>query len=168
MENMTKNLDLFGNPVPPKTKKISLKSIETRFRKVTIREDAPDWVTCRYTSPSQVFEMFSGMLKDAAKEHFITLHLDGKNRISCFDPVSIGSLNQSVVHPREVFATALKSCAAAIILLHNHPSGDPKPSREDSNLTRRLKEIGDLIGIPVLDHIIIGDMYYSFAEHGDL
>ncbi len=168
MSATTQKTDLFGNPSTPPTKRITVKSIEARYRKVTIREDAPDWVTCRYTSPSQVFEMFSGMLKDAPKEHFLTLHLDGKNRISCFDPVSIGSLNQSIVHPREVFATALKSSAAAILLIHNHPSGDPNPSREDMEITRRLKEACDILGIRILDHIIIGDSFYSFAASGIL
>ena len=98
---------------------------------------------------------------------FITLHLDGKNRIICMDLVSIGSLNQSIVHPREVFKTALLSNAAAIILVHQHPTGDPGPSSEDLAITRRLKEAGEIMGIKVLDHIIVGDgEYLSFVERG--
>jgi DNA repair protein RadC len=101
------------------------------------------------------------------KEYFITLHLNGKNQISCVDVVSIGSLNQSIVHPREVFKTALLSSAAAIILVHQHPTGDPAPSSEDIAITRRLKEAGDIIGIKILDHCIIGkDDYISFVERG--
>ena len=94
------------------------------------------------------------------------MHLDGKNRICCVDEVSVGSLNQSIVHPREVFKTALLSSAAAIIILHNHPSGDPSPSREDIEITRRLKDAGDIIGVRLLDHIVIGDTYCSFVERG--
>ncbi len=82
--------------------------------------------------------------------------------------VSTGSLNQSIVHPRELFKTALLSSAAAVILIHNHPTGDPTPSTEDIELTRRLKEAGEMIGIRVLDHIVVGDSYYSFAERGHI
>ena len=83
------------------------------------------------------------------------------------DLVSIGSLNQSIVHPREVFKTALLSSAAAIILVHQHPTGDPTPSSEDLSITRRLKEAGEIMGIKVLDHIIVGDrQYQSFVESG--
>lgn len=101
------------------------------------------------------------------KEVFICLHLDGKNRIICMDLVSIGSLNQSIVHPRSVFQTACISNAAALILIHQHPTGDPSPSSEDISITRRLNEAGELMGIKVLDHIIIGDgEYLSFVERG--
>ena len=97
----------------------------------------------------------------------MALHLDGKNRITCFDRVSLGSLNQTIVHPREVFKTACLSNAAAILLIHNHPTGDPAPSQEDIVITRRLKEGGDLLGIKVLDHIIVGySHYFSFVESG--
>lgn len=90
------------------------------------------------------------------------------NRILCIDRVSVGSLNQSIVHPREVFKSAVYSSAAAIILVHNHPSLDPAPSREDIEITRRLKECGELLGIKLLDHIIVGDSYVSFVERGML
>jgi DNA repair protein RadC len=81
--------------------------------------------------------------------------------------VSEGSLNQSIVHPREVFNVAVRESAAAIILLHNHPTGDPTPSQEDLDVTHRLHEVGELMGIKVLDHIIIGEKaYYSFADRG--
>jgi DNA repair protein RadC len=93
--------------------------------------------------------------------------LDGKNRIACVDCVSVGSLNQSIVHPREVFKTALISNAAALVLIHNHPSGDPSPSSEDIAITRRLKEAGDLLGIKVVDHVIVGtDGMVSLLERG--
>ncbi|BDV41553.1 DNA repair protein RadC [Geotalea uraniireducens] len=157
--------NLFGEELPPEKKKITILSIEAKYRKEVVREDAPAWVSKRFTSASQVFEMFHDLQREA-KEHFIALHLDGKNRIACLDRVSVGSLNQSIVHPREVFKTALLSSAAAILLLHNHPTGDPTPSREDLEITRRIKEAGELLGIRVLDHIIIGESYLSFAEQG--
>jgi DNA repair protein RadC len=157
--------NLFGEKIPPENKKITILSIEARYRKEVVREDAPAWVSKRFTSARQVFEMFYD-LRLEAKEHFIALHLDGRNRISCLDRVSVGSLNQSIVHPRELFKTACLSSAAAILLLHNHPTGDTTPSREDLEITRRIKEAGDLLGIKVLDHIIIGDSYLSFAEQG--
>lgn len=157
--------NLFGEELPPETKRIVIRKIESRYRKEVVREDAPAWVNLRFTTPAQVFEIFYG-LRQATKEHFIVLHLDGKNRIACYDPVSVGSLNQSIVHPREVFSNAVRSSAAAILLLHNHPTGDTTPSREDLEITRRLREAGDLLGIKILDHIIIGDSYLSFVEQG--
>lgn len=159
--------NLFGEPVTPATKKIKLRSIETRYRMEVVRENAPEWVTTRFTSPKQIFEMFKDLQMET-KEHFITLHLDGKNRVVCLDRVSVGSMNQSIVHPREVFKSACMSGAAAIILIHNHPTGDPVPSSEDLSITRRLKECGDLFGIRVLDHIIIGETYLSMVEQGTL
>lgn len=121
----------------------------------------------RFTSPAQVFEFFHHELRDNRKELFLILLLDGKNRITRKVQVSEGSLNQSIVHPREVFAPAVRESAAAVIFIHNHPSGDPAPSREDREITRRLKEAGEILGIKVLDHIIIGDgSYYSFVESG--
>lgn len=148
------------------TKRIILKSIEARFSKAVVRDDAPKWVSMRFTAPAQIYEMFRDLSQEA-KEHFVALHLDGKNRITCFDRVSLGSLNQTIVHPREVFKTACLSNAAAILLIHNHPSGDPAPSQEDIAITRRLHDGGDLLGIKVLDHIIIGDGHYvSFVESG--
>jgi DNA repair protein RadC len=123
----------------------------------------------RFTAPAQVFEFFHHELRDNRKELFLTLLLDGKNRITRKVQVSEGSLNQSIVHPREVFAPAVRESAAAVIFIHNHPSGDPAPSREDREITRRLKEAGDILGIKVLDHIIIGDgTYFSFVESGIL
>ena len=157
--------NLFGEELLPETKRIFITQIEARYRQEVVRENAPAWVSKRFTSAKQVFEMFYD-LRLEAKEHFIALHLDGKNRITCLDRVSVGSLNQSIVHPRELFKTACLSSAAAILLLHNHPTGDTTPSSEDLEITRRIKEAGDLLGIKVLDHIIIGDSYLSFAEQG--
>jgi DNA repair protein RadC len=121
----------------------------------------------RFTSPLQVFEHFHHEFRDCRKEYFLALLLDGKNRILKRVQISEGSLNQSIVHPREVFNQAVRESAAAVILIHNHPTGDPTPSREDLEITRRLKEAGELLGIKVLDHIIIGDgAYLSFVDRG--
>lgn len=145
--------------------RIRIRFIEAKYHMETICEDAPEWMTTRFNSPEQVFEMFR-CLQEEAKEHFIALHIDGKNRIACIDRVSIGSLNQSIVHAREVFKTALLSSAAGIILVHNHPTGDPTPSNEDKEVTKRLVEAGALLGIPVIDHIIIGNEPFSFRGFG--
>jgi DNA repair protein RadC len=121
----------------------------------------------RFTSPRQVFDYFHHEFRDSRKEHFLTLLLDGKNRIIRRVQVSEGTLNQSIVHPREVFSPAVKESAAAVILVHNHPTGDPVPSNEDIAITRRLREAGEIMGIKVLDHIIVGDgEYVSFVERG--
>ncbi|HPX61150.1 MAG TPA: DNA repair protein RadC [Deltaproteobacteria bacterium] len=121
----------------------------------------------RFTSPRQVFDYFHHEFRDSRKEYFLVLLLDGKNRIIRRVQISEGSLNQSIVHPREVFAPAVKEHAAAVILVHNHPTGDPEPSSEDMAVTRRLRESGEIMGIRVLDHIIVGDGdYLSFVERG--
>ncbi|MCL6448026.1 MAG: DNA repair protein RadC [Armatimonadetes bacterium] len=101
------------------------------------------------------------------REHFRALLLNAKNQVIGQEVISIGTLNSSTVHPRELFKNAIKRSAAAIILIHNHPSGDPSPSREDIEVTRRLIEVGHLIGIEVLDHLIIGDnKFNSFRAKG--
>jgi DNA repair protein RadC len=123
----------------------------------------------RFTSPEQVYEHYHFTYRDRRKEYFLALLLDGKNRVIREVQISEGSLNQSIVHPREVFNPAVRESAAAIILVHNHPTGDPAPSREDREITRRLREAGDLMGVKVLDHIIIGDgSFVSFASEGML
>lgn len=101
------------------------------------------------------------------REQFRVIMLDRKNRVMRDEMVSKGSLDASVVHPREVFNKAIRDSAAAIICVHNHPSGDPQPSPEDRALTRRLVDAGETIGIPVLDHIIVGrNDYVSFKDEG--
>jgi len=162
---------LFGpEEVPaPKPRSIKLKTIKAVYQNMTVSDTITDYLkpNTRYTSASQVFDTFS-FLRHETKEHFIALHLDGKNRVVCIDMVSTGSLNQSIVHPRELYKTALLSSAAAVILIHNHPSGDPTPSTEDLEVTRRLREAGELLGIRILDHIVIGETYYSFTERGHI
>jgi DNA repair protein RadC len=104
---------------------------------------------------------------DADKEHFLLLAMNNKNRVNGFKVISTGSLTASLVHPREVWRAALHLCAAAVVFVHNHPSGDPAPSAEDQEITRRLKETGDVLGIRVLDHVVLGDWrYFSFSDRG--
>jgi DNA repair protein RadC len=121
----------------------------------------------RYTSSSEVYRHYHALLRDRKKEVFLALLLDSKNRLIREVCVSEGSLNASIVHPREVFSPAVRESAAAVLFIHNHPSGDPAPSREDIDLTRRLREAGELMGIRVLDHIVIGNgSYVSFTDRG--
>lgn len=104
---------------------------------------------------------------DADKEHFVLLGMNNKNRVNGFKIISTGSLTASLVHPREVWRAALHLCAAAVVFVHNHPSGEPAPSPEDIDITRRLKETGDLLGIRVLDHVVLGlNRFYSFSDQG--
>ena len=150
--------------------KIAFKQIKAVYETITVEENVTTYLQpdTRYTTPDQVFQAFRFLMQET-KELFLTLHLDGKNRIIAVDMVSIGSLNQSIVHPREVFKSACLSNAAAVILIHQHPTGDPTPSREDIAITNRLKEAGELMGIRVMDHIIVGDgSYHSFVESGEL
>lgn len=117
------------------------------------------------TTPNDVVSTFENYLTGIDREHFCIALLDRKNNILGINTVSIGSINSSVVHPREVFKPAIIFGASSIILCHNHPSGDPYPSKEDRDVTKRLKEAGEIIGINVLDHVILGDnRYYSFTE----
>lgn len=119
----------------------------------------------KINEPSTIANLFMDEMRYLQKEHFRILLLDTKNQIITTEEISIGTLNASIVHPRDVFRAAIKRNANSIILIHNHPSGDPTPSNEDINITRRLLEAGNLMGIKVLDHIIIGDnKYISFKE----
>lgn len=119
----------------------------------------------KITSPSDVSRILMEEMRYLEKEYFKILILDTKNQVISIENISVGSLNSSIVHPREVFREAIKKSSASIILVHNHPSGDPTPSGEDINITKRLIEGGKILGIEVLDHIIIGDgKYLSFKE----
>jgi DNA repair protein RadC len=117
------------------------------------------------TSSSLVYEHFGSLLVDEKREMFYALLLDTKYRFISKVRISEGSLGASLVHPREVFRPAIREAAAAVLFVHNHPSGDPAPSGEDRRITERLREVGELVGIPVLDHVIVGrGAYFSFAD----
>ena len=118
-------------------------------------------------TPEAVAALARGMLEGKKKEHFLALLLDTRNHLIKIAEISIGSLDASIVHPREVYKEAIAASAAAIIFVHNHPSGDPTASEDDIKLTRGLVEAGEIIGIEVLDHIIIGDSkHFSLKREG--
>ena len=120
-----------------------------------------------YSSES-IFNYYKDKLKDKLQEHFYCVYLDTKNHIIKDKLLFIGTINQSLVHPREVFKEAYLLSASSIICIHNHPSGNVNPSNNDIIITKQLKEVGTLLGINVLDHIIIGkDTYYSFNDNGN-
>lgn len=121
----------------------------------------------RYVSPADVYNHFHARLCDHKKEVFIALLLDSKNRLIREVKISEGSLTASLVHPREVFSAVVRESAAAVLFVHNHPSGDPTPSKEDLEITTRLRDAGTLMGVRVLDHIILGHgRYVSLADRG--
>lgn len=147
---------------------IRFKIIRPVYESLTVGDKAAEYFqdTDAIKSSADVNDRFA-FLHEETRENFIAVHLDAKNKVLCVDPVSIGSLNASIVHPREVFKSCLLSSAAALILVHNHPSGDPNPSAEDHEITARLKEGSELLGIRILDHVIIGNpRHYSFADQG--
>jgi DNA repair protein RadC len=119
----------------------------------------------KITSPQDVAEMFIPLLKDELKEKFILICLNSANKIIKYDVISVGNLNSSIVHPREIFKAAIENSSASVILMHNHPSGNPEPSSEDISITKKLVEAGKMLDIPVFDHIILaGNSYTSFVE----
>lgn len=118
-------------------------------------------------SAASVYAHFGPLLADEKRESFYVVMLDGRNRVIAKARVSQGSLGSSIVHPRESFRTAVREAAAAVLFVHNHPSGDPTPSAEDKRITERLRRAGELMGIPVLDHVVVGrGRYWSFADNG--
>lgn len=119
------------------------------------------------TSSFVIGSRFIEELKDEEQEHFIVLCLNTKNEIIARKTISIGTLDQALVHPRDVFRFAIKNNAARIIAVHNHPSGNPEPSENDKTVTKRLIRSGDILGVEILDHIIVGnDSYVSLRERG--
>lgn len=120
-------------------------------------------------SPICVYDLIKRQIGNKASEEFIMVGLNTKNEVVCTYIVTRGSLNASIVHPREVFRTAIMNNCANIIVAHNHPSGDPTPSYEDVEVTKRLMDAGNILGIDVLDHLVIaGDEYVSIRESGHL
>ncbi|SDM42514.1 JAB domain-containing protein [Sediminibacillus halophilus] len=134
-----------------------LKESSILYKKRTIR------------SPEDGYELIKQFLGDVDREHFLVICLNTKNQPTSLNVCHIGSLNASIVHPREVFKPAILSNAASIIVGHNHPSGQPEPSQEDIHVTKRISEAGKIVGIDLLDHIIIGeDKFISLKEKGYL
>ena len=126
---------------------------------------APSYKSKELTDPEKVYRLIKSKLRDYHKEHFYIIALNSRNY--SIAEVSVGSLNASIVHPREVFAEAIKNKAASVVFAHNHPSGDPEPSEDDLLLTKKLVESGKILGIEVFDHIIVvKDDFFSFKNKG--
>ena len=145
------------------TKRINIVSIKL------VKESSFLYQTLTISSPKDAYEMIKDQLQDLDREQFIIACLNTKNEPTNISVVSVGSLNKAIVHPREVFKTAILSNAASIMAFHNHPSGETTPSQQDIQLTHRLYEAGELLGIKLLDHLIIGDgTFTSLKEKGYL
>ncbi|MCC3144222.1 DNA repair protein RadC [Halanaerobium sp. Z-7514] len=135
--------------------------IELAKRIASIKNYKKDLVS----NPAQAAELLTSEMRFLKQEVLRTILLDVKNRVIAVPEISKGGLSSSIVHPREVFKEAIRRSSAAVILVHNHPSGDPKPSADDINITKKLQKAGEIIGIKVIDHIIIaGDKFLSFKE----
>lgn len=142
---------------------MALSEISKRFKSYR------DGTTYKITNPKDAADYVIEDMRNLKVEHLRVIMLNTKNVVISIQDISIGSLNASIVHPREVFCEAIKKRSASIIVCHNHPSGDPAPSTEDINITKRLKECGTIVGIELLDHIIIGDgVFVSLKEKGIL
>lgn len=147
-----------------------------RIRLSVVREGSIPYGETEIRASAQAEEVFRAMLPSGdPREHLMALYLDGKNKPLACHVVSVGTVSASLVHPREVFAPAFQVAASSLIVAHNHPSGDPRPSAEDREVTKRLKEASKILGIILLDHLILGErgIYgggatYSFAQEGGL
>jgi DNA repair protein RadC len=145
-------------------KSVQLKAAVELGRRMSLYQNSD---TIVINSPNDVKNLLMEEMRYLEKEHFKAILLNIKNHVISVEDISIGSLNTSIVHPREVFKTAIKRSSASLIIVHNHPSGDPTPSKEDIQVTKRLVDAGKIIGIEVLDHIIIGNgIFISFKEKG--
>ncbi len=141
-----------------------------RYRVQLVREGSIQVDDRHYSTPEAAAEAFQAYLGDVDREHFLVMLLDTKNKIIGINTVAIGSLNATLVHPREVYKPAVSVNAASVILAHNHPSGDTSPSEDDITMTRRLVEAGGIMGIPVLDHVVLGERghYTSMRQESDV
>ena len=145
------------------TKRINIVSIKM------VKESSFLYQTRQILSPNDAYEMIKEQLEGLDREQFIIACLNTKNEPTNITVVSVGTLNKAIIHPREVFKTAILSNAASIMAFHNHPSGETTPSQQDIQLTKRLYEAGELLGIKLLDHLIIGDgSFTSLKEKGYL
>ncbi len=145
----------------PSSKRVAIVSVKL------VKEASMLYKNRRIRSPQDCYELFKEFLGEVDREYFVVMCLDVKNQPTNISVAHIGSLNLSIVHPREVLKTAILSNAASIICCHPHPSGDPTPSPEDVDVTKRLIEAGLIVGVEMLDHIVLGDdSYVSMKESG--
>lgn len=149
-----------------RAKAVQLKACFELSKRQSLEVERPGHVDIR--NPGDVAKVVRAGIKDKAKEHFKLITLNTRNRITGISTISVGTLNASLVHPREVFREAIQRAASTVVLAHNHPSGNPEPSDDDIALTRRLCESGRLLGIEVIDHIIVAarDEFVSFKARG--
>ncbi|MDA2931171.1 DNA repair protein RadC [Acidobacteria bacterium AH-259-O06] len=151
----------------PQTQHYTIKEFQLLVKDApVVPAEIQPFVGVSFRSSMDIYKLFKG-LAEMPVETFLVLHLDGKNKLVGMTTCSIGSMTSSLVHPRDVFRPAIANLTAGLIFIHNHPSGDPAPSDEDIQITKRLAEVGKLIGIRCLDHIVIGQgRYFSFADQG--
>lgn len=147
-------------------KKVPAKRVDIVSLKL-VKESSVLYETRKISNPYDAYKLIKNFLVDSDREKFVAACLDVKNQPVSIQIVSIGSVNSAIVHPREVFKVAILSNASKIICFHNHPSGNTNFSKEDENITNRLKECGEILGIELVDHIIVGDndTYFSFKEN---
>lgn len=143
---------------------IIMAAVEFARRVGRVRNPGRPVISC----PTDVEGLLRGRIANLDRENFVAVLLNTKNEVLETPTISVGTLSAALVHPREVFKPAIRASAAGVILAHNHPSGNVEPSREDREVTRRLAEAAEVIGIDVLDHVILGDGYFSLKEHGML
>lgn len=147
-----------------KVKAIELLAVIELGKRIYAEVSDNDLINC--TSPINIINYFNYLFKDKKQEEFYVIFLDNKKKYISKKLLFVGSINYSIVHPREIFKEAYLYSASSIICIHNHPSGDPYPSKEDDNITKKINEIGLIHGIPLIDHIIIGkNNYYSYFEN---
>ncbi len=137
------------------------------YRVALVRDSSQPTTTQQILQPADAHEILATYLAGADRENLVVLMMDTKHKVIGINTVGVGTLSGTLIHPREVFKPAILANAAAIIMAHNHPSGDPEPSPEDISVTKQIAEAGKVLCISVLDHIIVGDeRFYSFQDHG--
>ena len=138
------------------------------YRCEMVRDGSVNADTRKVESATDAEPIFRAIIGNSPKEHVVALFLSARGNIAGAEVISVGTLTASLIHPREIFAPALALRAAGLIVCHNHPSGDPTPSREDKEATERLRRAGEILGVPLMDHIILADggSSFSFRAHG--
>ena len=170
MSRMSNNLEFNFEGFAGVVKEETVKMYQVPVYKVAlVRESSQSSVVKSIKKPQDVYEIAKDYLAGVDREHFVVMMLDTKNKIIGINTVAIGVLSSCPVHPREVFKPAILCNSAGIVLVHLHPSGDPTPSQDDMLLTNRLKAAGELLGIPVMDHVILGEgTFVSLKERGQV
>ena len=156
--------EMRGNTIPDLLDSIPDERVDL-VREIAARYGEKRIMGQSFNNARQVYDHFKIRLGTARQEEFHVLILDNKHRVIYEKMITLGTLNQSLIHPREIFAPAIELRAASVILIHSHPSGDSKPSKQDIEITKRLCDVGEIMGIKILDHIIIGEDFFSFVDN---